>query len=276
MINIDPATVKSFGAEWSRFSQDKINDTELSRLFDDYFHIFPWHELPPQSEGFDMGCGSGRWAKLVAPLVGRLNCIDPSPEALQVAQHNLRDRKNATLILSGVSDCPIAAGSQDFGYSLGVLHHVPDTVAAMQDCVKLLKPGAPFLVYIYYRFDGRPRWYIWLWRLSNVVRFIVSRMPDRPKAAITEAIAALIYFPFAHMARIGERLGMKVDGWILSAYRQCSFYTMRTDARDRFGTPLEQRFTRGEIKAMMRDSGLENVRFSSRSPFWCALGTKKP
>ena len=49
---------------------------------------------------------------------------------------------------------------------------------------------------------------------------------------------------------------------------------MRTDARDRFGTPLEQRFTRYQIEAMMRDAGLIDIRFSEAAPYWCAVGLK--
>jgi len=49
---------------------------------------------------------------------------------------------------------------------------------------------------------------------------------------------------------------------------------MRTDARDRFGTPLEQRFTREEIDGMMRSAGLTDVVFSDSEPFWCAVGVK--
>jgi len=49
---------------------------------------------------------------------------------------------------------------------------------------------------------------------------------------------------------------------------------MRTDSRDRFGTPLEQRFTRSEIKAMMLAAGLEDINFSDRFPFWVAVGKK--
>jgi hypothetical protein len=50
---------------------------------------------------------------------------------------------------------------------------------------------------------------------------------------------------------------------------------MRTDARDRFGTPLEQRFTRQEITAMMSAAGLDKVRFSELAPYWCAVGIKR-
>jgi hypothetical protein len=50
---------------------------------------------------------------------------------------------------------------------------------------------------------------------------------------------------------------------------------MRNDALDRFGTRLEQRFTRPEIADMMQRAGLERIVFSDRMPFWCAVGYKR-
>jgi len=84
-----------------------------------------------------------------------------------------------------------------------------------------------------------------------------------------------VYLPLATLSRLMERLGMKVLSVPLSYYRNHSFYTMRTDARDRFGTPLEQRFTRKQITDMMESAGLVNVRFSDAAPYWCAVGVKK-
>ena len=49
---------------------------------------------------------------------------------------------------------------------------------------------------------------------------------------------------------------------------------MRTDARDRFGTPLEQRFTRAQICKMCTDAGLVDLRFSPQAPYWCVVGFK--
>ena len=49
---------------------------------------------------------------------------------------------------------------------------------------------------------------------------------------------------------------------------------MRTDSRDRFGTPLEQRFTRQQIADMMQAAGLQEITFSESAPFWCACGIK--
>lgn len=50
---------------------------------------------------------------------------------------------------------------------------------------------------------------------------------------------------------------------------------MRNDSLDRFGTLIEKRFSRNEIKKIMLSSGLIRIRFSDRAPFWCAIGYKR-
>lgn len=271
--NLDPMTVNSFGDEWSRFDQSAIAGPEAEAIFDEYFAVFPWQQLPDGASGFDMGCGSGRWARLAAPRVGHLHCIDPSA-ALDVARRMLADLDNVSFHQASVDDGVLPAASQDFGYSLGVLHHVPDTGAAIRSCVRLLKPGAPFLLYLYYRFDNRSAGYRMLWSVSDWMRKRVSRLPAKAKHVVTDLLALGAYFPLARGALLAEKLGVGVKGWPLAYYRDHSWYTMRTDSRDRFGTPLEQRFTRDEIRAMMEGAGLESVVFSEKAPFWCAVGIR--
>ena len=50
---------------------------------------------------------------------------------------------------------------------------------------------------------------------------------------------------------------------------------MRTDALDRFGTRLEKRFTKSQIKNMMKNSGLKEIKFSENSNYWIAVGLKE-
>ncbi len=271
--NFDPKTVASFGDEWSRFDQAGMSDKEAEKVFNEYFSIFPWERLPAAAEGFDMGCGSGRWARWVAPRVGRLHCIDPS-QALEVARKHLAYCDNVTFHRAAVDEAPVELSSQDFGYSLGVLHHVPDTAAAIHSCVALLKPGAPLLLYLYYAFDNRPWWFRALWRVSDTGRRVVCQLPAGLKHWVTDTIAAMVYWPLARLTGLLERLGFRVHGIPLSYYREHTFYTMRTDARDRFGTPLEQRFTRAQIEALMREAGLLDISFSDDAPYWCVIGFK--
>jgi SAM-dependent methyltransferase len=272
--NIDSSTVEGFGDEWQRFTQSEISRSELETIFATYFSIFPWHALSASSEGFDLGCGSGRWARFVAERVGCVHCVDASAAALAVARENLQDLPNCQFHHASVDRIPLADGSMDFGYSLGVLHHVPDTAAGLRACVEKLKPGAPFLVYLYYAFDNRPAWYRWLWLVSEGVRSIVSRLPFPIRYFLSQAIAVALYYPLARSARLLEGLGFGIGAFPLASYRNHSFYTMRTDALDRFGTILEQRFSREQIRHMMEAAGLEQVRFSLGPPYWCAVGTK--
>ncbi len=271
--NLDVATVNSFGDEWSRFDQLALSEEEAGKIFDEYFAVFPWDKLPKSATGFDMGCGSGRWAKLMAPRVGHLHCIDPS-SALEVAKTALATASNVSFHRASVDESPLPPNSQDFGYSLGVLHHVPDTAGAIKACVAMLKPGAPFQVYLYYAFDNRSAAFKLAWRCSDLLRRGICKLPAKSKHLLTDVLAAVVYYPLARFALLVERFGFGVAGIPLSYYRSHSFYTMRTDSRDRFGTPLEQRFTRAQIERMMCEAGLESIRFSESAPFWCAVGYK--
>jgi SAM-dependent methyltransferase len=270
--NQDIRTVQAFGDEWVRFNQSELSEIERDRLFGLYFDIFPWDELPQGAHGFDLGCGSGRWAMCVAPRVGELHCIDASVRALNVAEKNLRQWQNCRFHHGSVDEIPLADASMDFGYSLGVLHHIPDTEAGLRCCVAKLRPGAPFLLYLYYSLENRPWWYRQVWRSSNAMRKVVSRTPYRLRYALSQALAATVYLPLARTSLFVERVGLDPSSIPLSFYRHRSFYTMRTDALDRFGTRLEKRFSQGEIEEMMRSAGLERIRFSPHAPYWCAIG----
>jgi len=271
--NIDQQTVESFGDEWSRFDQLGMSDDEACKRFNEYFAVFPWAAMSPDAEGFDMGCGSGRWARFVAPKVGKLHCIDPS-NAIEVARANLSAHGNVSFHHASLDSQCLPPSSQDFGYSLGVLHHVPDTAAAIRSCVDLLKPGAPLLLYLYYAFDNRPWWFRTIWRVSDLARQIIYRLPPSLKHIITDVIALLVYVPLTALSRLLEWVGFNVGSFPLSYYRKYSFYTMRTDARDRFGTPLERRFSRQQITEMMEGAGLVDVQFSDAEPHWCVVGSK--
>jgi SAM-dependent methyltransferase len=274
--NLDAATVRGFGREWRTFTQEPgaLSAADREAMFDSYFELFPWHLVGRHSIGADIGCGSGRWAGLVAPRVQRLHACDPSAEALAVARRNLADRHNVDFHLAAIDRLPIADAALDFAYCLGVLHHVPDTERALAGIARKLKPGAPLLVYIYYALDNRPRWYRVLWQASNGLRVAMVRLPHRLQLWLTTLIALSVYWPLARTAAVLERLGLLPSGWPLAWYRHRSLYVMRTDAFDRFCTRLEQRFTRAQIDEMLQRAGFESIVFSTREPFWCAVAVR--
>jgi SAM-dependent methyltransferase len=274
MTNRDDAVVDDFGDEWARFDQSALSQEEWERIAASYFAALPWDVVPPDALAVDVGCGSGRWAQWMAPRVGRLVCVDASRQAVQVARRALRGHANTVVVQASVDAVPVAPGTADIVYSLGVLHHVPDTAAAIADCAALLKPGGVLHLYLYYSFENRPAWFRALWKASDAGRTLVSRAPRPVKNGVCEVIAVTVYWPLARLALLLERIGIDPTGLPLAPYRHLSLYSMRTDARDRFGTRLERRFSRAEITDLLTAAGLVDIRIPDAFPYWIAVARR--
>lgn len=274
--NVDLKTIDGFGKEWQSFNQSSLDEGQLLSLFQKYFRHFPWQKISVATAvGADFGCGSGRWAKFVAPRVRHLHLIDASSQALDVAKKMLGTNPKFSYHSSSIEEADIASGSLDFAYSLGVLHHLPDTQKAISDIARFLKPGAPFLIYLYYSFDQRPVWFKALWSVTDLARKLICRFPYLLRLLTTQLLAAVIYYPLARMAAAMSAVHIMPASWPLAFYRDQPFYVMRNDALDRFGTRLEKRYSKAEITEMLEVSGFEKTSFSDQAPYWCAVAYKK-
>jgi SAM-dependent methyltransferase len=271
--NIDLKTVDSFGEEWKTFKQ--FSEGELEKIGADYFDILPASLKSRQTVALDVGCGSGRWAAYIAPFVGHIDCIDPSI-AVFTAAEMLKAYEHIRITRTDVDNLPFPDESYDLVYSLGVLHHIPDTGAAMKKCVEKVKRGGYFLVYLYYNLDNRGIGYKLIFQASTLLRLVVSKLPGRVKKGLCDALALAVYYPLAKTSHVVKKLGLvrTAEKLPLAYYGDKSFWIMRNDALDRFGTPLEQRFTKAQIEEMMQNAGLSEITFSNRAPYWHAIGKK--
>ena len=273
--NIDQKTVDSFGDEWQAFHG--FDEKEIQKLGDEYFDIVTTDMLNNSTSVLEVGCGSGRFLKYLSDKAGFLVGADPS-QAVFAADELLGKQDNVMLVKAAANDLPFENEAFDFVYSLGVLHHIPDTQKAMQACVDKIKRGGYFFTYLYYNLDNRGFLFRSIFNASTVLRKGVSRLPGKPKRFICDLLAMGLYMPFVGFSRFLRAVGVKetIRRKIpLFGYENKSFYIIRNDALDRFGTPLEQRFTKTQIQAMMESCGLEQIVFSNHIPYWHAVGKKK-
>ena len=265
--------VKAFGEEWQKFHD--FDDETIERNGRMYFDIINDSMVNKNTYGLDVGCGSGRYTKYLASRIGFMEAIDPS-HAIFYADKLLGEMENVRLSQAGAGNIPFEDNTFDFVMSIGVLHHIPDTQKAMNDCVKKLKPEGYFYTYLYYNFENRSFLFKWLFRLVSLGRQVVSRMPSRLRKFVCDLIAVFVYLPLVAAGRVLKKTGFrKLAGKLpLSFYQDQDFKTIRNDALDRFGTRLEQRFSKQEVIDMMRNSGLEEIVVSKGMPYWHAVGRK--
>ena len=271
--NIDLETVASFGEEWTKF--DRFSDSEIQRIGDEYFDVVTAAMLPAEATALDLGCGGGRWSRYVASRCAFVEAVDPS-DAVLVAHSVTRDLANVRVTKASVDTLPFPDDSFDFILCLGALHHIPDTAAALERAVQKLRPGGWMLLYIYYALENRGLGYRLLFGTADLLRRVVSRLPGPLKRLSCDVLAVIVYLPLVALAgAVGMLLGSRAAEDVpLHYYSGKSWRVMRNDALDRFGTPLEQRFSRAEIAEMMTQGGLEDLRFSDRMPMWHAVGRK--
>jgi len=273
--NVDRKTVESFGDEWEAFHG--FDEKEIQKLGDEYFDIINREMLNESSSVLEVGCGSGRFLKYLSDKAGLVVGVDPS-DAVYAANDLLGKKENVILARATANDLPFASESFDFVYSIGVLHHIPDTQKAMQGCVDKVRRGGYFFVYLYYKLDNRGFLFRTVFYFANLLRKAVSKLPGRLKRFACDVLAVVLYMPFVGLCRLLKFLGMPVSirkKIPLYGYENKSFYIIRNDALDRFGTPLEQRFTKKQVQEMMENCGLSEIIFSNNIPYWHAVGKKK-
>lgn len=272
--NLDAKTVESFGDEWQKF--DSFDEEDLQNAGNEYFDIVNDSMLNSSSVILDAGCGSGRWTHFIADRAGYVEAIDPS-DAVYAACKLLGKKNNVRITQTSIDRLPFHDQTFDFILCLGVLHHIPDTQKALNDLVKKLKPGGNILLYFYYNLENRGAFYKFLFSIVNLKRRIISSLPKGLKHFCCDVIALFIYLPLVSIARFIQFIAPKstlYQSIPLSYYTNKSFRIMRNDALDRFGTPLEKRYSRDEIRTMMEQSGLNEIVFSDKQPYWHVVGKK--
>jgi len=271
--NIDKEVVETFGEEWLKFNA--FSEKDILVAGNEYFDILNEKVINKDSYILDIGCGTGRWSKYLSSKVGFIEAIDPS-NAVFAANKLLENINNIRITKASVDNIPFEDNTFDFAMSIGVLHHIPDTQQAMKDAVKKVKIGGYFYCYLYYNLESRGFIFKNLFALSTKVRNKVSKMKSNNKKIVCDLIAIFFYMPFVIMTRILNLFSLdKISKKIpLNDYSNKSFFIIRNDALDRFGTTLEQRFSKKQVIEMMENSGLKEIIVSNGSPFYHAIGKR--
>ena len=270
--NLDQGVIDSFGHEWATFDYGEADTSEaLDAQFRAYCTPLDLNQFDPKkSIAGDFGAGSGRWASRLIPHFSLVYALEPSDGASKVLKNKFSGESKIAVLQETVGANSIPLESLDLAMSLGVLHHIPDTSLAMKDVSSRIKRGGVFLCYLYYSLENKPTFYRLIFKGVNAVRHVISVLPQRIKQLVTSSIAALVYWPLARFSKLLRKFGINTSNIPLHHYADMPFVMLANDALDRFGTTLEQRFSKAEITEMLRsaDFDISTLKFSDIEPFW--------
>jgi len=267
----DRRTARAFGYEWTRYRE--IGDRYRQQFLD-------WIR-PVETDFFggrtvlEGGCGKGRHTRLAAEFGARdVVAVDLS-EAVDTAFANTRDLESAHIVQADVHSMPVRPVF-DYGFSVGVLHHLPDPEQGFASLVSKIRPGGHVSAWVYGR-EGNG----WIVHFVTPVRkSVTSRLPPRWLDGLSAALTAplfatnrLVYGPTG-----GSVLGIDLP------YREYLTYIApfpyrehRSIVFDHLAAPISHYVRGDEFTSWFEAQGLEEVRIERHNKnSWRGFGRVPP
>jgi SAM-dependent methyltransferase len=237
---------QSFGYEWNlhrRTQLDSSQSHESEETFKQKTGLRP-EDLRGKLV-LDVGCGMGRFADVASRWGATVVGIDLS-SAVEAASDNLGGRSNVHLAQADVFALPFAEGSFDIIYSIGVLHHTPDTRAAFLRLPPLLKAGGTIAIWVYS--SHRP-WRFWS---SDILRVATTRLPKTWLYRLCHVAVPLYYVCRIPIA------GNVVRGLLpISVHPKPDWRIL--DTFDWYSPSYQWKHSRAEVAGWFETAGLRNV-----------------
>jgi SAM-dependent methyltransferase len=253
-------TAAAFGYSWTRYPKQNPYTEEQWRDW-----VYPLS--PADFAGrvvLDAGCGLGGFAEYARAWgAARVVGVDFS-SAIDAARDRLGDA--VELVYGDLYALPLASGSFDLAYSIGVLHHLPDPERGFRAVVDAVKPGGLVFAWVY----GRENNGFIVRIIDPLRRHLFSRLPrGLLKWGIALPLAGLLW-PFVKAAGAGVRVPY---GAYFSFLARRDFAFTHGVVFDHLVAPTSHYIRREAFEAWFERAGLVDVTITWRNRnSWRGLG----
>lgn len=239
----DQSYADAFGFEWNRHRTTQLDSRSGTRRSHDAFETKTGLSLDDLRGRtvLDVGVGSGRFAEVAAEAGATVFGMDLS-EAVVAAQANLGDR--ARIVQADLFHAPFPAATFDIVYSIGVLHHTPDTRAATLAIAKLVKPGGTLAIWVYPHSRTN--------RASDLYRRITTRLDSETLYRLSGVVARL--HPLRRVPLLRTLLA-----YVLPASHEADLQWRTLDTFDWYAPRFQWKHRASEVTRWFEEAGFDQV-----------------
>jgi len=246
------------------------------------YHYHRMQEVIPKQivqgrRGIDLGCGNGYDIYAMAKLNPDIKFfgIDVS-DGIFVARRITKNLDNVFLVAALAEALPFKDQSFDFGYSYGVLHHLPDPEAGFSELTRIIQKGGGVFLYLYE--DHRDN-FIKFMALKGIsfIRKYTTRLSPESLHLLCLLLSPLVILVFTWPSKILSKF--KSTKWFANKIPfnfGKGLFSVRADLFDRFGAPVEHRFNEQQIRELFSLYGYSKVSLTKMRDVagWVAWGYK--
>ena len=215
----------------------------------------------------DVGCGMGRYMNIANMFKCEVVGFDLSA-AVEKAKKDTMHNPFSHVIQANILYPPFKKNSFDFIYSIGVLHHTPDTKKSFKCVTPLLKTGGVFSLCVYEKSNYPLRDTV-----ERLIRKITTKLP----------LKLLFYLSYigVPLGWLQKRLRKNRLTFILCAplfiFKVCEHWDRRirhTDTFDFYVAPYQWRHTHKEVLKWFEEENFEDIQILPENPI-CIKGVKE-
>lgn len=255
----------SFGYEWTRWPRVQFESENIGRPMEG--ETTRMWEAVTRQEGLgaarektivEFGCGPGRFLDVVRRKGGAAVGIDLS-QAVEVARTNFEDDPDVLIVQGDVTRAPFLTGSFDGGFSIGVLHHIPEPLQGLRELTRCVRPQGWVACAVYRKgsFYDLPS----VARLRRLHSHISKHLGNTPALAYSFLAAYGLYY--LHLALYKTRLAGLAEWlwrnvWVIAEFPDARWRLL--DTFDAVTPHYASCHTAEEVQAWMSESGCRNIR----------------
>jgi ubiquinone/menaquinone biosynthesis C-methylase UbiE len=183
---------------------------------------------------------------------------------------------NVMAVKCSALDIAVKDSSLDFAYSFGVLHHTQDPARGLLEIARVLKKGSPAFVYLYEDHSENVVKYTLLKFVTGVRRLTV-RIPKKILFTLSWILSPLVFITFTLPSKVMRMF--KATRHIAENMPfnfGTGLFSLRGDLYDRFGAPIEYRFSRKGMNDLFVKCGFSGTHITRLrdTAGWVAWGFK--
>jgi SAM-dependent methyltransferase len=213
-------------------------------------------------EFLDVGCGMGRnsyWPLKYGAAGGV--AVDIDERSLESARRNLKFFKTMQVMRISAYDLTFE-DRFDVAFSIGVIHHLENPQRALENMVRVVKPGGRVLIWVYGA--ENTRWLVSV--LDPLRRMLFSRLPIGLTHHLSLYPAILLWVLLRLSVRPIEYFRL-IAGF--------GFGHLQLIVFDQMLPRIARYWSRDEVAGMMAHAGLEDVQLTRvNQTSWSAIGTR--
>lgn len=211
-------------------------------------------------KGIDIGSGCGYDTFIMAksnPAV-KIISLDISEGAYKTKELT-SGLGNVWVMRGSALNIPIADNTLDFAYSFGVLHHTADPERGIKEIARIIRRDSPVYLYVYEDHSENRVKHLAL-NLVKALRAVTTHIPPRALYILSFLASPfiMVFFTFPHRFFKRFKTTQALAENIPFNFGS-SMFSLAGDLYDRFGAPIEHRFSRQEIFNLLKRNGFVNI-----------------